>query len=63
MEENNEDEDQECSRKEMVKWDHTDEYDYLDEDTGDYYTEKNIAACLIRVTKNSSNTQYLLDQN
>ena len=41
----------------------TDEYDYLDEDTGDYYTEKNIAACLIRVTKNSSNTQYLLDQN
>ena len=62
MEENDEDEDQECCRNEKVKWD-TDEYDYLDEDTGDDYAEKNIAACLIRAMKNSSNTQYLLDQN
>ena len=38
-EDNNEDEDEECSRNKKVKWD-TDRYNYLDEDTGDDYLER-----------------------
>ncbi len=38
-EDNNEDEDEECSRNKKVKWD-TDRYNYLDEDTRDDYPER-----------------------